>query len=286
MKTVLVCVLLLFLPGGCLTPPNPWEPPDGWPEEADVDVANDGADVSADENADSPTDIGVDEKTDLADESKDADEIDEACATDEVDADIASDQDSFGEVELKPEVAAEIDAADELDAPESEMFDEVENIDAEVDLDVPDEESPADISCPPGYSWDAEKGKCVSFCPADQYFEAKLMKCVYYPCCDLTAAWKVSVLDSELMIFTIYDLQMDQTISYLQAVLMLDSPPEVAECTGSLEKKEMLLICLSETYSLQFSSTTVDGTGKFSGFYSYSYKKGGVKAGPVNFEKK
>lgn len=283
MKTFIVYLLALVLPVSCLTPPKPWVPPGDWIEVAGVDVPfeveakEDGrTDVTAD-----LTDEGAD-KTDLMDDGQDAiDAFDEQGVDGEdVSVDECADQ--------HPDENADYadggtDNVDVLDVPD-EGVSEIDIVDQAETPDVPD--------CPPGYSWDPETQKCVSFCPADQYFEAKLMKCVFYPCCDLTGAWKASLLNTDTMVFTIYDLQMDQTVSYLQAVLMLDSPPEVAECSGLLENKELALYCTAEGYSLLLNSTTVDTvnavdtTGKFSGFYSFSYKKGGVKTGPVNFEKK
>lgn len=140
------------------------------------------------------------------------------------------------------------------------------------------------IDCPPGYSYNQEKDKCVSFCDADKYFESKLGKCAYYPCCDLSGPWEVSVLDPDTMNFTVYSLAMNQAVSYLSGELTLYNPLEISDCYGLLEKKSFSLNCSNAVYKLILTSGTATETA-ISGFYSLDSKDKGIKNGAFNMMK-
>ncbi|OGF37279.1 hypothetical protein A2482_04445 [Candidatus Falkowbacteria bacterium RIFOXYC2_FULL_48_21] len=268
MKESVVFFALTVLTLGCLNTPEMWKPPDGLSEV-------DGADLSAETEA--TDDSRLDEKTD---ESKDAVDAVEDQGVDVADTDVdgelgadsvdqLADEGTDDHADEQPDKPDVIDAADEgaLDV------DDVDQTDAP---DVP--------GCPPGYKWDAETEKCISFCPADQYYEPAIGKCLYYPLYDLTGEWKLSVLDSDTMNFTVYDLQLDQTVSYLLGILELSVPLEMAECSGTMQTKKLVLTCDNELYSLLLSSGTVEEDGSFSGFYTYNYKDGAVKSGPFNID--
>jgi len=261
MKESVIFFALTVLTLGCLNTPEMWEPPDGWAEVVGTD--------STDENAD----IHTDGNTELADDSADSPNESEEGVEVNADGELGADgvdqhvdeytdeqSDQIDVIDAANEGALEVDGVDQADAP-----------------DVP--------GCPPGYKWDAETEKCVSFCPADKYYETETGQCLYYPCCDLTSQWKISVLDSDTMNFTVYDLQLDQTVSYLVGILELSMSLEMAECSGTVQKKNFVLTCLNELYSLQLSSGTVEDDGSFSGFYTYNYKEGAVKSGPFNADK-
>lgn len=142
------------------------------------------------------------------------------------------------------------------------------------------------VECPEGSYYDPAKGECVSFCGADKYFEKKIGKCLLYPCsgCDLNGQWELAVLDAESMTFTYYTLTMIQSVSYLKAQLAITSPPEVADCAGTLENKDYTLSCNADEFTLVLTSETA-ASDEISGFYSYSYKDGKFKNGPCNLKK-
>lgn len=133
------------------------------------------------------------------------------------------------------------------------------------------------IDCPPGYVYDPVEG-CVSFCPADKYFESKLGKCAYYPCCDLGGPWEVNVLDPDTMDFTVYSIFMNQAVSYIFGELTLYNPLEISDCYGLLEKKSFSLNCSNAAYKLILTAGTTMET-EISGFYSLDSKENGIKNG-------
>ena len=138
--------------------------------------------------------------------------------------------------------------------------------------------------CAPGYIWSEAQGKCVSFCDADQYYETKLGKCVYYPCCDLSGDWELNILDSLTMLYTIYQVKLNQQTSYLEGEAKIISPPEQAECYGLLEDKKFALNCVSGDYTLVLTSGTTMSSS-VSGFYSYQYTDGSFNNGSFNMKK-
>lgn len=262
MKAATIYFAFLVLLFGCLEKPKPWEPPDWQENQADVAENDNARDVNGKDVSDTMGEAcAMDGETDQADEGADK-HVDES-------SDEGTDHLDNGTDEGMDE---HTDKADVIDVPDLDIVDQAEAPDAK--------------DCPPGYSWDAEKQKCVSFCPADKYYEQAVGQCLFYPCCDLSGDWKLSVLDSDTMKFTIYELGLGQTISYVDAFLELDSPPESAACSGTVQKKSFVLTCVNETYSLQLSSSTVKDDGSFSGFYTYNYKDGAVKSGPFNIDKK
>lgn len=281
MRSALTFFLGLIFVCGCMPKPAPWAPPDGWGETDSTDGNTDFTDGSTD-STDSDTEAFVDEKDSVDNDA----EPDKDVQPDKVDEDAADNGTDSAD--------SDTDSADNKDAdetPELDMKpDEPEIVDVQADEITDQQEAPDAQECPPGYSWDPEEQKCVSFCPADQYLEPKLAKCLYYPACDLSGTWKLSVLDSDTMNFTIYDLYLGQTVSHFEAFIEITMPPDSAECSGTLQKSEFVLNCNNEVYSLLLSSSTVEKTaasdGKFSGFYTYTYKAGGVKQGPFNAEKK
>ncbi len=140
------------------------------------------------------------------------------------------------------------------------------------------------LVCAPGYVWSEAQGKCVSFCAADQYYEAKLGKCVYYPCCDLSGDWELSILDSDTMLFTIYQVKINQLTSYLEGEAKCVLPLEQADCYGLLEDKKFAFNCVSNDYTLVLTSGLATVTS-FIGFYSYQYTDGNFKNGSFNVKK-
>jgi len=272
MKSVSVYGLLLVLCVGCLQKPKPWTPPDDFfQDEAEVKEDIDAAHDVLDDNA---GDVEAEASSDAAEARDEADHAD-------VDSEVSGDVPDDVDVDTATDAADALDV--EADTPNIDLIDQGDTL----EIDITDQaEAPDGPDCPPGYSWDPEKQKCVSFCPADKYYEEKMGKCLYYPCCDLSGTWTVSVLDSDTMNFTIYELTLGQTVSYMDAFLELDSPPEAAECSGTVQKKNFVLTCVNELYSLLLSSGTVEDDGSFSGFYTYNFKGGTVKSGPFNIDKK
>lgn len=180
----------------------------------------------------------------------------EAEQTDDEDAD-SSKGDDFVEIDL-----GGTDADDAL-------------VDGQDEADAPD--------CPLGYVWKEEESKCVSFCPADQYYELNVGKCVAFPCCDVDGNWELSVLDQETMLFDVYSLTLNQQVSYLLGVLTVDSPFEIIDCAGILEDKDFTLSCPGKKFTLVLTSgTTTDAS--VVGFYSYQYKDGSFKNGSFNMK--
>lgn len=163
-----------------------------------------------------------------------------------------------------------VDTPANVDTPVS--VDTVINVDTTPSVDT--------IDCPAGYVYDPVEG-CVSFCPADKYFESKLGKCAYYPCCDLSGQWEVSVLDPDTMDFTVYSITINQAVSYLSGELTLYNPLEISDCYGLLEKKSFSLNCSNAVSKLILTSGTTTETA-ISGFYSLDSKDKGIKNGAFN----
>lgn len=153
------------------------------------------------------------------------------------------------------------------------------DIDSKEDLVEPDAPQ-----CPSGYAWSEAQGKCVSFCSAEQYYEIKVGKCVYYPCCDLAGSWELSVYDNETSLFTIYNVGISQDVSYLSGQMHGVNNPEKADCAGLLENKKFSFNCISNDYVLALTSGTTLSEKVF-GFYSYQYNDGTFKNGSFSLKK-
>ena len=252
-------ILLVFVLSGCLHPPPPWVPSGDWAGE---DLAESVTPVHPDLEGDL-------ELLELLDQTGD------------------KDRQEIGDLSTKDtDLLAEVLDLDFIEqcASDNEFAVDAPEVDFEAYHDTEDVSTPDVPVCPPGYVWSEAQGKCVSFCAADQYYETKLGKCVYYPCCDLSGDWNLNVLDSETMLYTIYQVKINQLTSYLEGEAKSVSPPEQAECYGLLEDKKFTLNCVSGEYTLVLTSGTTMSSS-VSGFYSYQYTDGNFKNGSFNMKK-
>ncbi len=252
-------MLLIFVLNGCLQKPSPWVPSGDWAGEVLAEAV-----ITI-----HPDLEGEAEPLDLLDQTEDKHrQENEDLSTKDKDLSVeVSDLDFVEQCTSDNELAA--------DTPE---------VDFETDDDTADVSTFDVPVCPPGYVWSKTQGKCVSFCAADQYYEANLGKCVYYPCCDLSGSWELSILDSDTMLFTIYQLTINQLISYLEGDAKCVSLSEEAKCYGLLEDKKFTLNCVSNEYTLVLTSGITTVTS-FIGFYSYQYTDGNFKNGSFNVKK-
>ncbi len=256
-QNILLFILVQVVLMACISKPPPWRP-DGW-LEVTKEVFLDVNEIKVVDQFEVKYDM-------TALELKEVETKDFIAVGDEYDA---SDQ---GEVELIDLVAELLDQKTQKDLEILDYFGELDQFEEEV------------IECPQGYQYDPEAGECVSFCPADKYYEDKLGQCFFYPCCDLNAQWSVSVMDTETSSFTVYQVKLNQQVAYLQGELTLTSPSEIANCVGYLQKKEFALTCQNAQYSLLLTSETTSEDEVF-GFYSYSFTDGTFQNGPFNMSK-
>jgi hypothetical protein len=293
-------VLVLFIINVCACLPEGHPPVEVSPDVIEeVDQNNDGADLTDIQQVDSVnTDVSVDaiDQNDVTDDGSFDAAQDDIVDADEHDGEdvLHGDIDNYDAISHDtPPVKETFINTDTLTGVDTPI-----NVDVQVSVDTPigvdtpvvvgvdvdgDEGKVGvdTIDCSPGYSYDPAEGKCVSFCAADKYFETNLGKCVYYPCCDLTGSWEVSVLDPDTMDFTIYSIYLNQNVSYLSGDLTLYSPLEISECYGTLEKDSFALNCSNVKYKLIFTSGIATDTD-ISGFYSLDSKDNGVKNGAFN----